>query len=232
MSTANDWSKPMGFSVQSRSKRVPDSCRQWAPDHYLAPSVRGHSAPHPGVCLHMTRNYKVLMISGSLRGGSTNTALVRTAMTVGLPLMVLSLYEGMSELPHVNPDDDVPPRSPAVEGLRAAIRAADAVVFSTPEYAGDLPGSFKNLLDWAVGDDQTASLYEKPVAWINCSPRGATDAHASLLRVLGYLGATIVSEACVRTPLERISIGSDGLVDSDEVRRSLADALTHLGAAI
>ena len=146
--------------------------------------------------------------------------------------MALSLYAGTAELPHFNPDDDVPPRPPAVENLRSAIRAADAVLFSTPEYAGDLPGSFKNLLDWAVGDDQADSLYEKPVAWINCSPRGATEAHASLLRVLGYLGANIVSDACVRIPVERSWIGSDGLVDSEVVRLSLADALTRLGAAL
>lgn len=172
------------------------------------------------------------MISGSLRSASTNTAVLRTAGTLGPASTVLSLYEGMSELPHFNPDDDVPPRSAPVENLRAEIRSTSAIIFSTPEYAGDLPGSFKNLLDWAVGDDQSASLYEKPVAWINCSPRGATDAHAALRRVLGYLGARIVEEACVSIPVVRGSVGSDGTIDSDDVRRSLADALTRLSAAI
>jgi NAD(P)H-dependent FMN reductase len=144
---------------------------------------------------------------------------------------VLSLYADMAELPHFNPDDDVPPLNGSVEQLRAVLRAADAVVFSTPEYAGDLPGSFKNLLDWLVGDD-SGSLYEKPVAWINCSPRGAPDAHTSLRRVLSYLGATIVDEACVHIPIDRDSIGSDGLIGSEQVRRSLADALIRLDAAI
>lgn len=53
----------------------------------------------------------------------------------------------------------------------------DGVVFSVPEYAGALPGSFKNLLDRTIGDDQPGSIYEKPVAWINASPRGAVNAH-------------------------------------------------------
>jgi hypothetical protein len=50
-----------------------------------------------------------------------------------------------------------------VARLREEITAADAVLFCTPEYAGTLPGSFKNLLDWTVGGGQ---LDNKPTAWI------------------------------------------------------------------
>ena len=48
--------------------------------------------------------------------------------------------------------------------LRQEIAAADAVLFCTPEYAGTLPGSFKNLLDWTVGGGE---IYGKPAVWIN-----------------------------------------------------------------
>ena len=48
------------------------------------------------------------------------------------------------------------------------------MLFSTPEYAGALPGSFKNLLDWTVGGGET---YGMPVGWVNvsgpASPTGA-----------------------------------------------------------
>jgi hypothetical protein len=50
--------------------------------------------------------------------------------------------------------------------------------------------------------------------------------------VIGYLGATIVDEACVRIPFGRDSIGRDGRVDALGVRRPLADALARLVAAI
>jgi chromate reductase, NAD(P)H dehydrogenase (quinone) len=172
------------------------------------------------------------MISGSLRNASTNTAVLRTVEVVASPSLELTLYRGMSDLPHFNPDDDAPATSPAVRSLRAAVRAADAVVFSTPEYAGDLPGSFKNVLDWAVGDDRSGSMYGKPVAWINCSPRGALDAHASLRRVLGYLGTTIIDDACIDVPVGRDAVGSDGSIASPDIRRSLADALSRLAGAI
>jgi chromate reductase, NAD(P)H dehydrogenase (quinone) len=171
---------------------------------------------------------QVLLISGSLRHRSTNSALLLTAEAVA-PLGVATvLYEGTAELPHFNPDADQPPLPAAVADLRAQIRSADAVLFCTPEYAGALPGSFKNVLDWTVGDDQPGSMNGKPVAYINVSPRGAALAHASLRRVLGYVGAIIVEPACVDIPLTQDSLGDDGLIMSDEVRKEVATALVAL----
>ncbi len=174
----------------------------------------------------------MLLISGSLRSASTDTAVLRTAQEVSPPSLALSLYTGVSGLPHFNPDDDGPAVPAAVEDLRAAIRTADAVLVSTPEYAGDLPGSFKNALDWAVGDDHPRSLNGKPVAWINCSPRGAADAHAALRRVLGYLGATILEAACIHLPVGREAVGPDGVIADPGVRRSLTDVLARIADAI
>ena len=125
--------------------------------------------------LSQRRDCRVLLISGSLRRHSTNTALLRAAQTSAPFGVVTTLYRGLDELPHFNPDDD-PEFHRAVVALRAAIRTADALVFSTPEYAGALPGSFKNLLDWLIGDEREGSIDEKPVSWFNASTRGA--AHA------------------------------------------------------
>ena len=141
---------------------------------------------------------RILLISGSLRAGSTNTALLRTAQTVAPDGTVALIYEGLGRLPHFNPDDDVEPLHPAVADLQTRIAGSDALLFSTPEYAGALPGSFKNLLDWTVGGGET---YGIPVAWINASgsPTGAADAHRSLRTVLGYTGSDIVEEACAHS---------------------------------
>ncbi len=92
------------------------------------------------------------------------------------------------------------------------------MVFSTPEYAGALPGSFKNLLDWTIGDDQPGSIYHKPVGWINASPRGAVHAHESLRRVLEYATATIVDTACVESPVTSAMIGDDGCIADPSAR--------------
>jgi NAD(P)H-dependent FMN reductase len=173
----------------------------------------------------------VLLISGSLRAGSTNSALLRTARAVAPDGVTAVLYEDMASLPHFNPDDDAEgaPVHQAVAELRAQIAAADALLLSTPEYAGALPGSFKNLLEWTVGD---AGTYRKPVAFINTSgpaaPTGAADAHASLRKVLGYVHADIVEEACVRIPVARDAVGPDGLIADPGIRERIVDALIAL----
>jgi chromate reductase len=174
----------------------------------------------------------VLLIGGSTRAGSTTTAVLRTVRALAGGDAVL--YDGLAALPAFDPDDDRDPLSPAVEGLRAAIRAAPAVLFCTPEYAGGLPGSFKNLLDWTVGDASPRSLYGKPVAWINASspasPTGARDAHASLATVLRYVGADVVEDACRRLPVTRDMVGTDGLVADDDVRAGLRAAIGALSS--
>jgi chromate reductase, NAD(P)H dehydrogenase (quinone) len=140
-------------------------------------------------------------------------------------------YGGMGELPHFNPDDDAEGAEldPAVVELRRQLGAADALLFSTPEYAGALPGPFKNLLDWTVGGGET---YGKPVAWINASgegsPTGAADAHASLQKVLGYTGAEIVPSACRRIPVPRAAVGADGLIADPEIRAGVVAVLNAL----
>jgi chromate reductase len=178
---------------------------------------------------------KLLLISGSLRGGSTNSATLRTAAALAPTGVEAEIYDGMGRLPHFNPDDD-----PAdgvgldaeVAALRVALGVADALLLSTPEYAGALPGSFKNLLDWTVGGGQMDAM---PTAWINVSgaaaPSGGADAHDSLRKVLGFTGAEIVEDAVLRLPLARGDIGEDGLVTPPEAREQIAHALSMLTSA-
>ncbi|MGI5208803.1 NADPH-dependent FMN reductase [Spirillospora sp. CA-108201] len=176
---------------------------------------------------------KVLMLCGSLRKGSTNEAALLTARAAAPPGVDATLYAGMGDLPHFNPDDDRKPLHPAVAGLRAAVGAADALLICTPEYAGALPGSFKNLLDWTIGGGE---IYEKPVAWLNvaspAAPTGGGDAHASLRKVLGYAGTEIVEAACARIPVTRPDVGEDGLVRTAEPRARLAGSMEALRAAL
>jgi NAD(P)H-dependent FMN reductase len=141
------------------------------------------------------------------------------------------MYRGMATLPHFNPDDDREgaPVHPSVAELRAAIAGCDAVLICTPEYAGALPGALKNLLEWTVGDGGT---YRKPIAWINASgpaaPTGGADAHESLRKVLGYVHADIVEEACARIPLTRDALGADGTVSDAVARDAIATVLNTL----
>jgi NAD(P)H-dependent FMN reductase len=181
----------------------------------------------------MSDPVEILLVSGSLRGGSGNSALLRTAAVLEVPGISTRLYEGMGDLPHFNPDDDPARLDPAVRELRATLAGSDAVLFSTPEYAGALPGSFKNLLDWTVGGGET---YGMPVAWVNtagpAAPSGGADAEASLRKVLGYTGAEVVEAAVARIPVPRDAVGAEGLVAAAAIRDPLAETLRALAAAV
>jgi chromate reductase, NAD(P)H dehydrogenase (quinone) len=174
---------------------------------------------------------RVLLISGSLREGSTNSAAIRTAQQVAPAGVATTIYAGLASLPHFNPDDDGEDDHihPAVKDLRAHIAHADAILICTPEYAGALPGSVKNLLEWTVGDGGT---YRKPVAWINVSgpaaPTGGADAHDSLRKVLGYVHADIVEPACTRVPLTRDAVADDGTITDVAARERIATVLSIL----
>ena len=124
----------------------------------------------------VARQARILLVSGSTRGASTNTAALRTLLAVAPEWVNATLYTGLADLPAFNPDDDREPLPPAAAGLRQQIAAADAVLFCTPEYAGGLPGSLKNLLDWTVGGGE---MYGKPVAWINVAAEGRGPARRS-----------------------------------------------------
>ena len=180
--------------------------------------------------------HHALLISGSLRKASANTAILRTTIDVAGAAVAgavigCHLYGRLGLLPAFNPDADRDPLDPEVERLRASIHAADGIIFSTPEYAGALPGSLKNLLDWTIGDEEPGSIYNKPVGWINTSARGAAGAYGELQAVLGYAHASIVEAACVALPITETMIGTDGLIEDATVRRVLAEVLAELRAA-
>ncbi len=174
----------------------------------------------------VTATVRILLVSGSTRGGSTNTAALRTAQDVAEGDVSAVLYDGLSGLPAFNPDDDQEPLPPAVAELRAQIATSDAVLFCTPEYAGALPGSFKNLLDWTVGGGE---MYGKPVAWMTVAAEGrGVDAEESLATVLGYVGATPIEAACARLPVARDAVGPDGLVTEPTLRKRIAEVVVTI----
>ena len=166
----------------------------------------------------------IALVSGSTRSGSTNTAALRTIAELAPVTVKASLYEGLTDLPAFVPDDLAP--GSAVADLRRQLAEADAVLICSPEYAGTLPGSLKNLIDWTVGSGE---LYRKPVAFINVAAAGrGSGADATLRTVLGYVDADIIEAACVRVTIARDAVGSSGTVTDPALRSQLAEVLSAL----
>jgi chromate reductase, NAD(P)H dehydrogenase (quinone) len=147
-----------------------------------------------------------------------------------------TMYQGLAALPAFNPDLDNDQLPAPVRDLRDQIASAGAVLFCTPEYAGTLPGSLKNLLDWTVGGGE---MDGKPVGWINVAVGGrGRGAEEHLAMVLNYVGAVAVDGACVRLPVPREAtapgglgpdgLGPDGTITDAAIRDGLAAVLTAL----
>jgi NAD(P)H-dependent FMN reductase len=171
---------------------------------------------------------RLLAVSGSLRGMSSNTALLRLAAEVAPPDVGITLYDGLGTLPHFNPDDDVGEPPEVVRRLRTVVGESDGLLFCSPEYAHGPPGSLKNALDWLVASEE---LPHKPVALLNASP-WATHAQAALVETLTLMTARVVHEACARIPVSRGDVDAHGGIASPEIRRTVREALDTFTRAI
>jgi chromate reductase, NAD(P)H dehydrogenase (quinone) len=137
---------------------------------------------------------RVLGISGSLRRGSLNTALLRAAAERLPGGTELVEFERLGEVPPYDEDVELEATPAVVEELRQAVRDADAVLIATPEYNSSIPGQLKNALDWVSRPAGRSALNGKPAAVIGASTGmfGAVWAQAELRKVLGAMGGRVV----------------------------------------
>jgi chromate reductase, NAD(P)H dehydrogenase (quinone) len=110
---------------------------------------------------------KILAVSVSLRSASVNSALLRLVAQLAPQDFEIVVSEVIGSLPLFNPDIEASPPE-AVELWCSQVRAADALLFASPEYAHGVTGAMKNALDWLVSFE---SFVGKPVAIINTSPQ-------------------------------------------------------------
>jgi chromate reductase, NAD(P)H dehydrogenase (quinone) len=97
----------------------------------------------------MNAVHDVAVFVGSLRKGSINRKLAKALAEVGPSSLKLDIVE-IGQLPLYNQDEDeVQNPPPTWTALRARVKAADAVLFVTPEYNRSVPAPLKNALDVA-----------------------------------------------------------------------------------
>jgi chromate reductase, NAD(P)H dehydrogenase (quinone) len=137
---------------------------------------------------------RVLGISGSLRHGSLNSALLRTAAERLPGGAELVEFDRLRKIPPYDEDVDAAATPAVVDELRAAVHNADAVLIATPEYNHSIPGQLKNALDWVSRPAGQSALNGKPTAAIGASTGmfGAVWAQAELRKVLGAMGGRVI----------------------------------------
>src|SRR5438874_3205549 len=116
----------------------------------------------------------IVGISGSVRSGSFNSALLRVA-AAECPPGALIRIESIAGVPLYNGDQEALHGVPAeVARLKDAIAAADGLLLVTPEYNNSIPGVAKNAIDWLLrpSADIARVFGGKPVAIAGASPGG------------------------------------------------------------
>ncbi|MBT2470222.1 NAD(P)H-dependent oxidoreductase [Streptomyces sp. ISL-66] len=141
---------------------------------------------------------KILAISGSLRAGSHNTALLRAARKHQPAGIDIEIYDGLREIPPYDQDLDNPQDRPAaVAELRRRINGAHGLLIATPEFNYSVPGTLKNAIDWVSTDwtkQEGLPMHRKPVAILGAAPTnfGTVRAQLALRQVFVWTDSDVV----------------------------------------
>jgi chromate reductase len=172
----------------------------------------------------------IIGISGALRRGSYNAALLRGAVELapaGLSIEVgsirdIPLYDADVEAEHGIPDP--------VRVLKDRIATADGLLLVTPEYNNSIPGVFKNAIDWLSRPPQDLPRVfgGKPVALMGATPGagGTALAHAAWLPVLRTLGTQTWFGPRVYVSNAAKVFDADGRLVDEAVRAAVAKHLS------
>jgi chromate reductase, NAD(P)H dehydrogenase (quinone) len=170
---------------------------------------------------------KILAIAGSLRKNSTNKTLLKAAILLAPPGIEITLWEGLGELPHFNPDLEA--NEPArVKEFKDRVGRVDGLVISSPEYMMAVPGSLKNALDWLVGSGE---IVGKPVALFNAASR-AFHAQESLRQILTLMSARVVPEAYLEAPLLGKALTVEEVAAHPVISKNVQKVLAALAGVI
>ena len=170
-------------------------------------------------------------LSGSLRRGSFNTALLRAAATL-MPAHATLAIHTLHDIPLYDADLESSAGLPdSVSALKEAIVAADGVLLATPEYNNGIPGVFKNAIDWLSrpASDIPRVFGGKPVGLIGASPGGFGTilSQAAWLPVLRVLGARHWPGGRVLASRAGQAFDANGALQDPKLREQLQEYLRN-----
>ncbi|HVC53835.1 MAG TPA: NADPH-dependent FMN reductase [Stellaceae bacterium] len=170
----------------------------------------------------------VLGICGSLRKGSFNLAALRTAIELRPPGMEVTVAD-ISQIPLYDEDVRAQGFPAPVETLRQQIKAADALLFSCPEYNYSMSGVLKNAIDWASRPpDQPFA--GKPAAIIGAAAgmAGSARAQGDLRRSMVFLDMHPVNKPEVLIGQAQTKFDADGRLTDEVGRNLIRDLMANL----
>ncbi len=175
----------------------------------------------------MTDKIKILAISGSTRKASSNINLIKAIADLTSEFFITTIFDGLAELPHFNPDLDNENVPHQVTDFRRQLRDADGILICTPEYAIGVPGTLKNAIDWTVS---SMEFSKKPVALITASLSGEK-AHNSLLGTLLIIEAQMTADTQLLISFVKTKVSSECKITDNGTLNSinkLTQSLTEI----
>jgi len=174
---------------------------------------------------------EILAISGSMRSGSYNTALLCAVSDLSPAHVNVTLFEPVSDIPIFDPEIDDNDLPQSVNALIAKIKGADGVMISSPEYAHGASGVIKNLLDWLVATD---ALVLKPVvvATVSTSGLGGVRAFSSLVQILSAMNANVLMDGSLCVPYASMKFDNALKLTDDITLKAISVSLMALERVI
>jgi chromate reductase len=179
------------------------------------------------------RDLMIVGLSGSLRRGSFNAALLEAARELAPPGMTIESFGRLREIPPYDDDARQSRQPEPVRELWDQVTAADGLVIATPEYNFGPPGVLKNAIDWISRPADQSPLRGKPIALMGASTgrMGTVRAQLALRQSFAYLDAHVVNKPEVLISAAASAFAGGRLID--EAARSLvAEQLGALAALI
>ena len=179
--------------------------------------------------------FRLLGLSGSLRGASNSTAVLRGLQDALASKAALSIFP-LHRMPLYNEDDDGEHAPESVRALRSAIETSDGVIMISPEYNHGMSGVLKNALDWASRPYGRSALRGKPVLTITTSPAftGGVRAQQQMNETLAAIPARLVLRPQIVIGGVHGKVSDGRLVDEASLRFAIAgvdDLLDEVSAA-
>lgn len=169
----------------------------------------------------MSKIYEVAVLVGSLRKDSINRKVANALIGLAPPSLKLQIVE-IGDLPLYNQDLDANPPAPWKE-FKAKIKAADAVLFVTPEYNRSVPGVLKNAIDVASRPYGQSAWDGKPGAVVSASPGaiGGFGANHHLRQSLVFLNVPALQQPEVYLSGADKLFGADGKLTNEGTKAFL-----------
>ena len=174
---------------------------------------------------------RILGLAGSLRRGSFNRSLLRAAVELAPAGMTIEPFD-LIEVPLYNGDVEAAGDPPAVAALKAAIAAADGVLFVTPEYNHGVPAVTKNAVDCASRPPSSAALGGKAVGIIGASPgiTGSARGQSQLRQAFEFTNSYCMPQPEFLLFKAHEKIDAEGRLTDEPSRQFLARYLTAFEA--